>query len=52
MTYTAAVKGISRETGIVPDYPLEPGIDDLLTGRDAVKQFAIKLCYKSQKNEK
>jgi C-terminal processing protease CtpA/Prc len=43
MTYTVAVKGISRETGIMPDYPVEPTIGDVLTGRDAVKEFAMKL---------
>lgn len=43
MTYTTAVKGISRETGIMPDYPVEPTIGDFLAGRDAVKQYAIKL---------
>lgn len=43
MTYTAAVNGIPRETGIMPDYPVEPTIDDVLSGHDAVKLFAIKL---------
>jgi len=43
MTFTVAVKGLSRETGIIPDYPTEPTIDDLLAGRDAVKDFAMKL---------
>jgi hypothetical protein len=43
MTFTVAVKGLSRETGIMPDYPVEPTIDDLLAGRDAVKDFAMKL---------
>jgi C-terminal processing protease CtpA/Prc len=43
MTYTAAVKGISRETGIMPDYPVEPSISDFLEGRDAVKEFAVYL---------
>jgi hypothetical protein len=48
MTYTTAVKGISRETGIMPDYPVEPTIDDVLAGSDAVKNYAIKLKLKSQ----
>jgi len=48
MTYTAAVKGLSRETGIMPDYPVEPTMDDVLTGWDAVKQFAMKLSDKGQ----
>jgi len=42
-TYTTAVKGLSRETGIMPDYPVEATISDVLAGRDAVKQFAMKL---------
>jgi hypothetical protein len=42
-TYTTAVKGISRETGIMPDYPVEPTIGDFLAGRDAVKQYTMKL---------
>jgi hypothetical protein len=48
ITYTAAVKGISRETGIMPDYTIEPSIDDVLKGRDSVKEFAVKLIYKGQ----
>jgi hypothetical protein len=43
MTYTAAVKGLSRETGIMPDDPVEPTIEDVLAGRDVVKEFAINL---------
>lgn len=43
MTYTAAVKGLSRETGIMPDYPVEPTIGDVLAGRDVVKEFVGKL---------
>ena len=48
-TYTAAVKGLSRETGIIPDFPVEPTIGDVLAGQDAVKQFAMKLCDSGQK---
>jgi hypothetical protein len=43
------VKGLSRETGIMPDYPVEPTIDDVLAGQDAVKQFAMNLCKTGQK---
>jgi C-terminal processing protease CtpA/Prc len=42
-TYTTAVMDLSRETGIMPDYTLEPAIDDFLAGRDAVKQYTMKL---------
>ena len=45
MTYTAAVNGISRLTGIVPDYIVEPKIEDFLAGQDVVKQFAINLSH-------
>jgi hypothetical protein len=48
MTYTVAVKGISRETGIMPDYPVEPTISDVLAGRDAVKEFAVSISDKGQ----
>ena len=43
MTFTVAVKGLSRETGIMPDHPAENTIDDVITGQDAVKQIAKKL---------
>jgi hypothetical protein len=43
MTFTVAVKGLSRETGIMPDYTVEPTIEDVIAGRDAVKKFAMKL---------
>jgi hypothetical protein len=48
VTYTIAVKGISGETGIMPDYPVEPTIEDLLAGRDAVKEFAMNLSNRRQ----
>jgi len=46
MTYTTAVNGLSRETGIMPDYQVDPTIHDFLSGQDAVKEFAVKLSYK------
>jgi hypothetical protein len=46
-TYTTAVKGISRENGIMPDYYVEPTINDVLAGKDAVKEYAIKLIEKT-----
>jgi hypothetical protein len=49
-TYTTTVKGISRDTGIEPDYPVEPSIQDVIAGKDTVKQFAIKLTAKSQRS--
>lgn len=50
MTYTTAVKDISRETGIMPDYPVNPTMDDVLAGRDAVKLYAINLSKTKQKD--
>lgn len=47
MTFATAVKGISRENGIMPDYYVEPKIEDLLKGKDTVKEFAFKLIEKS-----
>jgi hypothetical protein len=48
ITYTAALKGISRETGILPDFPVEPTIEDVLAGRDAVKEFAVRLVTRDE----
>ena len=45
MTYTAAVTGISRETGILPDYPVDPTIEDVITGHDAVKEFGKLIAF-------
>ena len=43
----AAVTGISRENGIMPDYYVEPAIEDLLEGKDTAKEFAFGLTQKS-----
>jgi hypothetical protein len=43
MTFAAAVSGMSRSRGILPDHPVEPRIEDLLEGRDTVKDFALEL---------
>jgi hypothetical protein len=32
----------------MPDYPMEPTISDVLAGKDAVKQFAMKLSVSRQ----
>lgn len=47
-TTAAAVKGISREYGIIPDYFVEPDIADLMKGKDTVKEFAFRLVEKSE----
>jgi hypothetical protein len=39
--YTMAVDGYPRDRGLVPDFPVEPTIDDLLAGRDPVLDRAL-----------
>lgn len=43
MRYTAAVKDMDPLRGIIPDYSVEPSQDDLVTGRDAVLDYALSL---------
>jgi hypothetical protein len=43
MTFSTAVKGMSRENGIMPHYKVEPKIEDLIKGNDTVKDFALSL---------
>ena len=43
MTFTAAVKGLPRYRGIIPDIEVEPGIADLLSGKDPVLERALSL---------
>jgi hypothetical protein len=47
MTFSTAVKGMSRENGVMPDYLVEPKIEDLVKGNDTVKDFAFRLIEKS-----
>jgi len=41
ITFTAALQGIPRYKGIVPDISVEPGISDHLSGKDPVKERAL-----------
>jgi hypothetical protein len=41
--YTAAVRGMDPQRGIVPDYPVVPTREDIISGRDAVLEFALSL---------
>ena len=43
MAFTAAVEGLPRYQGIVPDIALEPGIADILSGKDPVLERALSL---------
>jgi C-terminal processing protease CtpA/Prc len=42
-TFQAAVRGLPKDKGILPDYPVEPTIEDLLNGKDTVLEFTLAL---------
>jgi hypothetical protein len=46
MTFATAVKGLPREHGILPDYSVKLKIDDIVEGKDAVKEFTYDLIDK------
>jgi C-terminal processing protease CtpA/Prc len=48
VTFTAAVQGMGKATGIEPDYPVEPHIEDVINGRDTIKEYALALIHKSK----
>jgi C-terminal processing protease CtpA/Prc len=41
--YTMAVSGYPQDRGIIPDHPVSPTIEDLLSQRDTVMEFTIDL---------
>ena len=43
MRYTMAVDGYPKDRGIIPEFPVEPTIDDLLDNRDTVLNHAVNL---------
>jgi len=43
MAFTAAVEGLPRYQGIVPDIVVEPGIADIVSGKDPVLERALSL---------
>jgi hypothetical protein len=43
MTFAAAVSGMPDDRGIMPDHEVEPRIEDLIQGRDTVREFALEL---------
>lgn len=45
--YTMAVSGYPQDRGIIPDHVVSPTIEDLLTDKDTVMEFALQLA-KSQ----
>jgi hypothetical protein len=44
--YTMAVSGYPEDRGIIPDYPVQPTIEDLLNDRDTVMEFTLDLIKK------
>jgi len=46
--YTMAVDGYPADRGIIPEYPVEPTIEDLLQNKDTVMEFAIDLVSKAR----
>ena len=47
ITYEAAAEGLPRNRGIIPDYPVEPLIQDVLLGKDTVLDYTLKLVEKN-----
>lgn len=43
MRYTAAVQNMDPRRGVMPDFPLLPKPEDLISGRDAVLEYALTL---------
>jgi len=52
MTFTAAVQGLSKATGVEPDYPVEPRVEDVINGRDTIKECALALFDKAKGGSK
>ena len=46
-SYSVAVEGMDKGRGIIPDYNVELTVDDLIKGRDTVKEFTFELIEKS-----
>jgi len=44
--YETAVKGFTRDIGIVPDYEVENALNDIISGKDPILDFALKQIYK------
>jgi hypothetical protein len=43
MRYTAAVTGMDPRRGVIPDFPVELSGQDIISGRDAVLEYALGL---------
>ncbi|UCH66368.1 MAG: hypothetical protein JSW63_04365, partial [Ignavibacterium sp.] len=44
--YAVAVEGMDKNRGVMPDYNVEPTVEDLIKGTDVVKAFTFKLIEK------
>ena len=42
-SYSVAVDGMDKTRGIIPDYAIEPTVNDLIEGNDVVKEFTLEL---------
>ena len=42
-SFAAAVEGMPGNRGIIPDYPVEPSVDDILGGSDPVMNYVLSL---------
>ena len=47
--YTMAVPGYPKDRGIIPEFPFEPTVEDVIANRDAVLQYAVGLAKKEQR---
>jgi hypothetical protein len=45
-SFAVAVEGMPKNRGIQPDYPVEPGIEDLIEGRDTILEYTLNLVKK------
>jgi hypothetical protein len=48
MTFTAAVQNMAKTTGITPDYPVQPQVEDVINGQDTIKDYVFTLIDKSK----
>ncbi len=51
-SFAVAVQGMSKDRGIIPDYTVRPAIEDILAGRDAEKEFVLKLIDKNSGDDR
>jgi hypothetical protein len=49
--YTMAVEGYPPDRGIIPDHPVEPSVEDVLSNRDSVLDYALRLAGKNQEKK-